>query len=62
MHILLTLSEDAGDVYPMIAIARNCLRRGIASTLITNAYFEDISRRAGLNSSRSPARGLFQAD
>jgi rhamnosyltransferase subunit B len=47
MHVLLTPFGSAGDVYPLIGIGIELLRRGHRVTMITNAYFEDISRRAG---------------
>jgi rhamnosyltransferase subunit B len=49
MHVLLTPFGSAGDVYPMIGIGRELLQRGHRVTMITNAYFEDIARRAGFD-------------
>ena len=43
MNVLLTPFGSAGDVYPMIGIGSELLRRGHRVTMITNAYFEDIS-------------------
>jgi UDP:flavonoid glycosyltransferase YjiC (YdhE family) len=49
MHVLLTPFGSAGDVYPLIGIGRELLHRGHRITMITNAYFEDIARRAGFD-------------
>ena len=47
MDVLLTPFGRAGDVYPLIGIGSELQRRGHRITMITNAYFEDLSRRAG---------------
>jgi len=47
MDVLLTPFGSAGDVYPLIGIGSELQRRGHRITMITNAYFEDLSRRAG---------------
>lgn len=49
MHVLLTPFGSAGDVYPLIGIGSELQRRGHRITMITNAYFEDLSRRAGFD-------------
>ncbi len=49
MHVLLTPFGSAGDVYPLIGIGSELRRRGHRITMITNAYFEDLSRRAGFD-------------
>lgn len=47
-RILLFAIGTAGDVHPSIAIGRGLRERGHHVTFITNAYFEDAVRRAGL--------------
>lgn len=41
---------SAGDVYPLIGIGSVLLRRGHRVTVITNAYFEDVTVVPDLNS------------
>jgi len=48
MHVLMTPFGSAGDVNPLIGIGSELLRRGHRVTVITNAYFEDVTRRAEL--------------
>ncbi len=47
-RILLFAIGTAGDVHPGIAIGRGLRERGHHVTFITNSYFEDAARRAGL--------------
>src|SRR5215471_3006569 len=48
LQILIFAIGTAGDVFPSMAIGRALRQRGHRAVFITNSYFEDSARRAGL--------------
>lgn len=49
MHAILVPMGSYGDVHPFIGLGRELQRRGHDVTVITSAYFEDLTRKAGLD-------------
>ncbi len=48
-HILLATIGSAGDVHPMMALARALQQRGYRATVITSPFFEEYIRTAGID-------------
>jgi hypothetical protein len=48
-HVLLATIGSAGDVHPMMALARGLQQRGYRATVITSPFFEEYIRTAGID-------------